>query len=79
MATPASSQHRSHRSAWAVFRWPLLVGVICGAGLGLALVGDGVWDGLSWLALSLPIVLAVVYWRRAGHKRCRHSASIISS
>nr|WP_082770496.1 hypothetical protein [Bradyrhizobium sp. CCH5-F6] len=55
---------RSHRSAWDVFRVPLLVGLVCAAGLGLALVGDGIWDGLSWLALSLPVALVVFYWHR---------------
>jgi hypothetical protein len=48
---------------------PLLTGVVCAAGLGLALVGDGIWDGLSWLALSLPVALALFYWRRAGRPR----------
>ncbi|UWU73741.1 hypothetical protein N2603_27105 [Bradyrhizobium huanghuaihaiense] len=57
---------RHHRSAWDVFRVPLLIGLVCAAGLGLALVGDGIWDGLSWLALSLPVGLAVFYWHRAG-------------
>lgn len=57
---------RNHRSAWDAFRVPLLVGLVCAAGLGLALVGDGIWDGLSWLALSLPVALAVFYWHRAG-------------
>jgi len=66
MATPARNEPRVHRTAWDVFRWPLLVGVACGAGLGLALVGDGIWDALSWLALSVPVVLATVYWCRAG-------------
>ncbi|PJG55329.1 hypothetical protein CVM73_09685 [Bradyrhizobium forestalis] len=60
---------RHHRSAWAVFRVPLLVGLVCTAGLGLALVGDGIWDGLSWLALSLPVTLVAFYWRRAGRLR----------
>lgn len=69
MVSPALNQPRLHRSVLDVFRWPLLVGVVCGAGLGLALVGDGVWDWLSWLALSLPIVLTIFYWRRAGHPR----------
>jgi len=65
----AQNRTRLHRSAWAVFRVPLVVGVICAAGLGLALVGDGIWDGLSWLALSLPVALAGFYWRRAGRSR----------
>ncbi|WP_128925016.1 hypothetical protein [Bradyrhizobium guangxiense] len=69
MATPAPNQPRVHRSAWDVFRIPLLVDVACGLGLGFALVGDGVWDGLSWLALSLPIVLTIVCWCRANDPR----------
>ncbi|WP_167406746.1 hypothetical protein [Bradyrhizobium forestalis] len=52
-----------------MFRVPLLVGLVCTAGLGLALVGDGIWDGLSWLALSLPVTLVAFYWRRAGRLR----------
>ncbi|TFV76521.1 hypothetical protein E4K64_13195 [Bradyrhizobium frederickii] len=69
MDNPARNLPRVHRSAWGVFRWPLLVGVVCGAGLGLALVGDGVWDALSWLALSLPVVLGIFCWCSAGHPR----------
>ncbi|WP_092252461.1 hypothetical protein [Bradyrhizobium sp. Rc3b] len=69
MVTPVSNQPRVHRSVWDVFRWPLLVGIVCGAGLGLALVGDDVWDALSWLALSLPVVLAIFCWRRADQPR----------
>jgi hypothetical protein len=63
----ANVPHRRsvHRSVWEVFRVPLLVGVVCAAGLALALVGDGIWDVLSWLALSGPVFLAAFYWRRA--------------
>ncbi|MEY9184002.1 hypothetical protein ABIG06_005577 [Bradyrhizobium sp. USDA 326] len=64
---------RHHRSVWDVFRAPLLVGLVCAAGLGLALVGDGIWDGLSWLALSLPIALAAFCWHRAGWRRIRRT------
>ncbi|MDD1522184.1 MULTISPECIES: hypothetical protein [Bradyrhizobium] len=60
---------RHYRSVWDVFRAPLLVGLVCAVGLGLALVGDGIWDGLSWLALSLPVGLAAFYWHRAGRRR----------
>lgn len=42
------------RSLWMIFRWPLLVGVVSLVGLVSALVGDGVWDALSWLALGVP-------------------------
>lgn len=50
-----------HRSAWQIFRMPLLVAVISAAGLAFALFGDGIWDALSWLALSLPIGLVLYY------------------
>jgi hypothetical protein len=34
-----------------------VIGVLSTIGLVAALVGDGVWDGVSWLALLLPILL----------------------
>ena len=55
----------AHRSAWQVFRIPLLVGMVCLAGLAFALIGDGVWDGVSWFALSVPVLLAVIYAAKA--------------
>jgi hypothetical protein len=45
---------------WRIFRGPLLVMVLTIFGLLSALVGDGWWDVLSWLALGLPLgVLAL--------------------
>lgn len=40
-----------------IFTWPLVIGVLSTIGLVAALVGDGVWDGVSWLTLLLPILL----------------------
>ncbi len=40
-----------------IFTWPLVIGVLSTVGLISALVGDGFWDAVSWLALLLPIVL----------------------
>ncbi|HVU58812.1 MAG TPA: hypothetical protein VHD83_27315 [Puia sp.] len=37
---------------------PLLITIISLGGLLTALAGDGIWDILSWLALSLPVGLA---------------------
>ncbi len=42
------------RSAWATFRWPLLVAALSIVGLVSALLGDGPWDALSWIALGAP-------------------------
>lgn len=40
-----------------IFMIPAVLGALSGAGLLFALVGDGIWDGLSWVTLSIPIVL----------------------
>ena len=34
---------------------PILVGVLSITGLVGALVGDGIWDVFSWLALGIPL------------------------
>jgi hypothetical protein len=48
-----------------IFGIPAVLGVLSIAGLIFALVGDGFWDGLSWVALAIPIVLvAICYARR---------------
>lgn len=42
------------------FALPLLIGVISIVGLLAALLGDGVYDGVSWLGLGIPVA-AVIY------------------
>ncbi|MEX0730245.1 MAG: hypothetical protein WED00_15265 [Aquisalimonadaceae bacterium] len=39
-------------SALRIWRWPLVLGAISGLGLVTALLGDGLWDVLSWIALG---------------------------
>jgi hypothetical protein len=59
------------RSLLQVFGIPILLGVLSGVGLLSALLGDDVWDGLSWLALGVPCGVIVWYWfggRRTGGK-----------
>lgn len=46
-----------------IFRTPLWIGLLSMVGLIGALVGDGWWDALSWLALAVP--LWVVYRKLA--------------
>jgi len=48
-----------HRTLGQIFAVPLLIGVMSIVGLVAALVGDGIWDGLSWLMLVTPIVIYV--------------------
>jgi hypothetical protein len=47
-----------------IFMIPAVLGVLSIAGLIFALVGDGLWDGLSWVALAIPIVLIATCFAR---------------
>ena len=44
---------------WKVFAIPTVIGLFTAAGLFAALLGDGIWDGLSWIGLGVPAVLGV--------------------
>ncbi|MCY1283824.1 hypothetical protein D9M68_402630 [compost metagenome] len=52
------------RGLWMIFRWPLLIGLLSTFGLVSALVADGAWDLLSWLALGVPLLLVGWVWTR---------------
>ena len=49
------SQSRFRR----VYLMPVLVAVFTASGLTLALLGDNLWDALSWLALAIPVVTVI--------------------
>lgn len=65
MNTPAPRDARTDeaQSARQIFRIPLVLGVATAVGLVSALIGDGVWDALSWLALSAPLAAMAWAWR----------------
>jgi hypothetical protein len=44
-----------------IFVGPLLVGIFSTLGLVSALVGDGFWDGVSWVMLLVPVLLCVAF------------------
>ena len=44
-----------------IFLIPAVVAVVSCAGLISALVGDDVWDILSWVTLSVPVAVAIWY------------------
>jgi len=48
---------------------PTVVAVVSGVGLIFALLGDGIWDALSWLAVGLPVAIAVWVWWQATSAR----------
>jgi len=49
------------QSLGAIFLVPAILAVLTCVGLVSALLGDDLWDGLSWLSLSVPIVVVVWY------------------
>ncbi|WP_236194920.1 hypothetical protein [Pseudomonas glycinae] len=44
---------------WKVFSTPLVIALLSAAGLFAALLGDGIWDGLSWIGLGVPAAIAL--------------------
>jgi hypothetical protein len=44
-----------------LWRVPILLGLFSVAGLLSALIGDGVWDALSWAALGIPTAIGIWY------------------
>ncbi|WNJ85063.1 hypothetical protein [Pseudomonas canadensis] len=42
---------------WKVFGIPLEIGLLSATGLFAALLGDGLWDSLSWVGLGIPAVI----------------------
>lgn len=51
----------SRNSAAMIWRWPLAIAVLTCLGLFFALVGEGgVWWGLSWIALAIPLLVIAV-------------------
>ena len=50
-----------------IFAAPFLIGVLSAIGLTTALVGDNVWDWISWPLLGLPVSVCGWYgWCRRG-------------
>jgi hypothetical protein len=56
------------RSAFQVFAVPIVLGVLSAVGLVAALLGDNVWDAVSWLTLGLPCVVMAWFWFGAGRR-----------
>ncbi len=50
---------------WAV---PVVLALLSGIGLVAALLGDGIWDVVSWITLAAPIVLVLWHVGRSGSR-----------
>ena len=44
---------------WTVYRIPVWLGVITCVGLGAGVLGDDLWDLVSWAGLAIPLVILV--------------------
>jgi hypothetical protein len=60
---------RERRTLWRIFAVPVALGVLSAIGLVAALVGDDVWDWLSWAALAIPIAIIAYFmtWPARAH------------
>jgi hypothetical protein len=47
-----------------MFTWPVVVAILSVVGLLSALLGDGIWDGVSWAVLAVPVALYFGFIRR---------------
>jgi hypothetical protein len=63
------SPRRVRLSLRQVFAAPLAIAILSGIGLISALLGDDIWDVLSWLALTVPVVVILWYWLRRPQQR----------
>jgi hypothetical protein len=61
---------RRHRTLGQIFAAPIVVGALSVVGLVAALIGDGWWDALSWLSLTLPVLLYLFF---VGRRRSREN------
>jgi hypothetical protein len=59
--TPARTGRQTIRQ---IFALPAVIAVLSTVGLLSALLGDGIWDGVSWVVLAVPIALYCGFVRR---------------
>ena len=56
--------------AEAILQNAMQLALLTSVGLLSALLGDGIWDALSWLALVVPVALCVFHWARPANRVC---------
>jgi hypothetical protein len=59
----------SRRSLARIFLFPALIAVVVLVGLVSALLGDGIWDAVSWVALAFPLAVFALFWKRTSRQR----------
>jgi hypothetical protein len=56
-ASPVTSPVTRRRTIGQIFGIPLLIALLSAIGLVSALMGNGIWDSISWITLLIPILL----------------------
>lgn len=62
------SRPRARQSMRQIFSAPLVFAALTTTGLIAALVGDGPWDGLSWVTLAAPVAAFAFFMGRRRHR-----------
>ncbi|MCJ2182545.1 hypothetical protein MTR62_07545 [Novosphingobium sp. 1949] len=55
---------KARRSGWQIYRPALALGGLSLLGLGLALLGDGLYDLASWVILGATLASMPYFWNR---------------
>lgn len=63
-----TGQRKPVNSAREIFLMPWLIGIISTAGLAAALLGDGIWDAVSWITLGFPLAVATLFVLKSRRK-----------
>jgi hypothetical protein len=58
--TSPSLHRKTRQTVGHILMIPAALALFSAGGLIFALVEDGIWDALSWAALSIPIALLVI-------------------
>jgi hypothetical protein len=62
-------QRRTHLTMFQIFWIPIAIAAITVFGLLSALLGDGLWDASSWIALAAPVGITAYYLCRSFVRR----------
>jgi hypothetical protein len=61
-----NADRKGQGAFFGLWAWPLALALLTALGLISALVGDGVWDMVSALALGLPVAAGAWFGLRRG-------------
>ena len=68
----------SRRTLRQIFLVPAIIALIVAFGLISALLGDGVWDAASWVALALPLAVTAFFFCKRPEQGSKRSATTSS-